>query len=114
MNSFMVAGSETSATMLSGTTVLLIKNPDKRQKLIEEVRGKFKTPSEITLEKVNRLHYLMAVVNEGLRMYPPVPTGFPRIVPKGGDLISGHWVPEKVRFPSCIHGKKGKDLHHLP
>ena len=30
LNSFMVAGSETIATMLSGTTVLLIKNPDKR------------------------------------------------------------------------------------
>ena len=114
LNSFMVAGSETSATMLSGTKVLLIKNPDKMQKLIEEVRGKFKTPSEITLEEVNKLPYMIAVINEGLRMYPPIPTGFPRVVPKGGDFISGHWVPEKVRFPTCIHDRKDEDLHHLP
>lgn len=29
-------------------------------------------------------------------MYPPVPTGLPRVVPKGGAVISGRFVPENV------------------
>ncbi len=99
LNSFMVAGSETSATSLSGTTLFLLKNPDKMKKLIKEIRGTFKNQDEITLEEVNKLPYLVAVISESLRMYPPVPTGFPRVVPEGGDMISGHWVPEKVSLP---------------
>lgn len=96
LNSFMVAGSETTATMLSGTTLFLIQNPEKMKKLVEEIRGRFKYESEITLEAVNKLQYLIAALKESLRLYPPVPTGFPRVVPDGGDMISGHWVPEKV------------------
>ncbi|KAL9012057.1 MAG: hypothetical protein Q9173_003152, partial [Seirophora scorigena] len=96
LNSFMVAGSETSATSLSGTTLLLLQNPDKMKKLVAEIRGRFKSQEEITLEEVIKMRYLMAVISESLRMYPPVPTGFPRVVPDGGDMISGHWVPEKT------------------
>lgn len=94
---FLIAGSETTATMLSGTTYALLKNPDVLKKLCEEVRGAFKSSDEITFERVNHLPYLLAVLNEGLRMYPPVPTGFPRKVPDGGETVSGHFVPDNVR-----------------
>ncbi|KAK3075007.1 hypothetical protein LTS18_014122, partial [Coniosporium uncinatum] len=91
---FLIAGSETTATMLSGTTYLLLTNPDKMQKLKDEIRGKFKSEDEITIDEVSRLPYLLAVLNEGLRIYPPVPTGFPRVVPAGGDVVSGYYLPE--------------------
>ncbi|OCL03416.1 cytochrome P450 monooxygenase-like protein [Glonium stellatum] len=93
-NLFLVAGSETTATMLSGTTYLLLKNPEIMKKLVEEIRGRFKSSSEITFDEVNKLDYLIAVLSEGLRYYPPVPTGFPRVVPPGGDRLSGYYVPE--------------------
>ncbi|KAB2571025.1 Cytochrome P450 monooxygenase rdc4 [Lasiodiplodia theobromae] len=35
---FMLAGTETTATLLSGLVYLLLKNPDKMEKLVEEVR----------------------------------------------------------------------------
>lgn len=100
VNSFMIAGTETSATMLTGTTMMLIQHPDKMNKLINEIRGKFGKHTDITLEEVSNLPYLDAVFHEGLRMYPPVPTGFARVVPPGGDTISGHWVPGKVCLTS--------------
>ena len=95
-NLFLVAGSETSATALSGTTYLLLKNPEAMKKLAQEIRGRFKSVSEITIDEVNKLEYLIAVLSESLRYYPPVPTGFPRVVPQGGDNLSGYYVPEGV------------------
>jgi len=95
-----VAGSETTATLLSGVTFLLLSNPDKMTKLVEEVRSSFKSDDEITLLSVGNLHYMLACLNEALRCYPPVPIGMPREVPKGGAQIAGHPVPEKVGFAS--------------
>jgi cytochrome P450 len=90
---FLAAGSETTATMLSGTTYLLLSNPSSYQKLVAEIRNKFKSANDITIEEVNTLEYMIACLNEGLRHYPPVPTGFPRVVPAGGDTISGRYIP---------------------
>jgi cytochrome P450 len=90
------AGSETTATTLSGTTYFLCKpeNKDKYAKLVHEIRSRFSSASDITIEEVNKLEYMIACFQEGLRHYPPVATGFPRVVPKGGDHISGLFVPE--------------------
>ncbi len=94
-----VAGSETTATLLTGATYLLCKNPEKLAKLQQEVRAKFKHPSEITLMSVNNLEYMLAVINESLRCYPPVPAGNVRVVPgNGGAHIAGHFVPSGVSF----------------
>ena len=96
LTSVMVAGSETSATVLSGITMMLIQHPNKMKKLMAEIRGRFQKYVDITLDEVLKLPYLDAVFHEGLRIYPPAPTGFARVVPLGGDTISGYWVPEKV------------------
>lgn len=102
---FLIAGSETTATMLSGTTMCLLKNPETMKKLVAEIRGAFKSSDEITFERVGQLPYLIAALTEGMRFYPPVPTGFPRKVPEGGDNVGGHYVPGDVREP----GKKTPD-----
>ncbi|KAF1941734.1 cytochrome P450 monooxygenase-like protein [Clathrospora elynae] len=91
---FLIAGSETTATTLSGATYLLLKNPDAYTKLVQEIRSTFTSLADITIEGVNKMNYMIACLQEGLRYYPPVPTGFPRVVPKGGDHISGHYIPE--------------------
>ncbi|KAJ3550039.1 hypothetical protein NM208_g207 [Fusarium decemcellulare] len=89
-----VAGSESSATGLSGITYLLAKNPESLRKLTEEIRSSFDSEEEIDFVSVNKLTYLMACVDEGMRMYPPVPCGFPRIAPNEGATVSGHFVPK--------------------
>jgi len=91
------AGSETTATLLSGATYHLLRNPEVMSKLCQEIRGAFKSDMEINTAAVSGLKYLQAVVDEALRCYPPVPTGLPRIVPKGGEVLVGRYVPSNVR-----------------
>lgn len=91
-----IAGSETIATLLSGVTFYILTVPGVLDKLKAEIRGAFSSESEITWSTVNQLSYTLAVLNEGLRMYPPVPFGFPRIVEGKGYFICGRWVPGGV------------------
>jgi cytochrome P450 len=91
-----LAGSETTATLLSGATFYLLKSPGSMAKLVEEVRSAFSSEDEINLVGVNGLKYMLTYLDESLRMYPPVPVGFPRKVPEGGATIGGRWVPEEV------------------
>lgn len=95
-NSFflMNAGSETTATALSGVTYHLLINPTVLRKLQDEIRGKFATYDEITLTAVNDSPYLIATLSEGLRTFPPAAAGFGRVCPKGGESVSGYYIPE--------------------
>ncbi|CAG9946963.1 unnamed protein product [Clonostachys rosea f. rosea IK726] len=93
-NILIIAGSETTATLLSGTTFLLLKNPEKYRKVAEEIRTSFQSEDEITISRVNQLSYMLATFSEGFRMCPPVPTPLPRAVPKEGDFVDGYFLPE--------------------
>ncbi|TQN73534.1 putative sterigmatocystin biosynthesis P450 monooxygenase [Colletotrichum shisoi] len=42
----------------------------------------------------DRLPFLDAVVQEGLRCFPAIPMSLPRYVPRGGRTIDGYFVPE--------------------
>jgi cytochrome P450 len=91
-----IGGSETTATLLVGCTYFLTMNPDKLKKVTEEVRTRFKSEEEINFMTVNELTYMLACLNEALRLYSPVPIGLPRVTPKGGAQVCGHYVPEDV------------------
>lgn len=88
-----IGGSETTATLLSGCVYFLVTHPAVYQKLKDEVRGGFTTESDITFNSVSTLKYLLAVLNESLRRYPPVPGALPRSVPAPGTTIDGKYVP---------------------
>ncbi|KAH7012677.1 cytochrome P450 [Microdochium trichocladiopsis] len=90
------AGSETTATQLSGATYMLLMNRDKYDTLVAEIRGAFASAEEITMNSVNNLEYLIAVFSESFRMYPPIPIALTRIVPEGGETVGGHYLPAKT------------------
>lgn len=90
---FMTAGTETTATLMSGMTVHLFKNPQVYKKLVEEIRGAFASYEDITMEGIQALPYVNACLKEALRMYPPVPTTFPHLTPAEGSTICGRFVP---------------------
>jgi cytochrome P450 len=96
---FMIAGTETTATLLSGLTWYLLKHPDTLEKLTHEIRTTFTSDADITIENLQRLKYLRACLEEGLRMYPPVPIGLPCLVPPQGAEVCGEWIPGGVRVP---------------
>lgn len=91
-----IGGSETTATLLSGVTYLLLRNPNTYQLLKDEVRSSFDTAENINLTSVNKLPYMLACIEEALRIYPPVANGPPRVCPKGGARILGEYIPEGV------------------
>ena len=102
---FVLAGSETTATALSCIAYYVLRTPCVLQKLQREIRSSFKDYSEIDATSTVSLRYTRAVILEALRMYPPLPFALPRVVPSGGDVVDGHFLPAGVRstnVASCV------------
>ena len=95
--SLIVAGSETSATLLSGCVFYLCKNPSTMKHLTSEIRAAFTTDNQITFSETAKLPYLAAVIEETFRIYPPFVTSRARLAPPGGDTVDGHCIPENVK-----------------
>ena len=95
-----LAGSETTATALSGVTYYLLKTPEALRKVTEEIRNAFASEAEIDFVNASaRLPYTHACLTESLRVYPPGPTIAPRRTPKERITnIAGYQVPGWVSF----------------
>ncbi|KAI0508905.1 isotrichodermin C-15 hydroxylase [Xylaria bambusicola] len=89
------AGAETSASILTAVTSLLIDHPEKSDKLAAEVRSAFTSRDSITADAVSRLPYLVACVDETLRLFPQ--TGAPslRLTDKRTTIV-GIPIPENT------------------
>ncbi|KAI4594437.1 hypothetical protein KJ359_008225 [Pestalotiopsis sp. 9143b] len=102
-----IAGSVSSATAMCMTLLCLITTPTSYTTLQKEIDaairdGKISYP--IAESEAKKLPYLQAVIREGLRMYPPVTGLGSKQVPKGGDLINGHFVPEGTQVGTNYFG----------
>lgn len=85
--------------MLVGTTYYLLKNPSTLAKLTSEIRNKFTSLSEITNQSTTNLEYLNAVINEGLRIFPPVSGHLERTSP--GAVVDEKWIPKGTHVHVC-------------
>ncbi|KAF5520707.1 Cytochrome P450 monooxygenase aclL [Colletotrichum aenigma] len=85
---FIVAGSE--------TIYLLCENRPVIERLTSLVRTDFPNESDLTLVKLQQHEYLNAVLQEGLRLYPPAPDNLFRVTPKTGGYVMGHLLPPKT------------------
>jgi cytochrome P450 len=70
-----VAGAETTATAATKVIWFLGENPDCHHQLKDEIRGVFTSPEQIPGDATAQLPYLNAVVEESLRIVPPVGFG---------------------------------------
>lgn len=90
---FISAGTDTTATTLTGWTYFVCTHPDVYSLLVSEIRGAFVVDDDIKWEKVRKLQYLEATIYEALRLFPPSAASQQRIVPPGGATIDGYYVP---------------------
>lgn len=89
-----LAGSETTASALSGFFFYMDKNPEATRIVIDEIRNRYQDASDITMLSTTHLEYLHATIEETLRMYPPVGMMPPRRCP--GAEIDGIYIPKGV------------------
>ncbi|KAI1850330.1 hypothetical protein JX266_004188 [Neoarthrinium moseri] len=89
---FIVAGSETTASLLSGLLMWLLRTPHAYKKLTNEIRSNFTEAKAMTFLELQELTYMNACIDEALRIFPPIPTGLTRTVPKGGDTVAGEFI----------------------
>ncbi|KAI1209848.1 cytochrome P450 [Annulohypoxylon truncatum] len=102
-----VAGTDSTATAIRMTMLFLVTSPTTYGKLKSEIadaisEGRISSP--IKDSESRQLSYLQAVIKEGLRAFPVVTATFFKKVPKGGDVISGYFVPEGTEIGHNVMG----------
>ncbi|KAF7902813.1 hypothetical protein EAF00_002716 [Botryotinia globosa] len=65
-----IAGSETTATLLNGAIFHLLKNPSCMATLVQEILSTFSESTDMTFVKLANLRYLNACLQEAFRIYP--------------------------------------------
>jgi len=89
---FLIAGRDTTAILLTWTFYLLAIHKDKEDKLIEEIE-RVLAGEEPSYDKVKEMPYLKAVLDETLRLYPPVPSNIKQAAQD--DVLPNGWVVRK-------------------
>lgn len=87
VNSLVVAGADTTSTAIAAALYYLSTNPRVASKLATELLATFSSAEEIRQgPKLTECKYLRAVIDESMRLAPPVPSDLMRIVTPGSEL----------------------------
>jgi tryprostatin B 6-hydroxylase len=81
--------SEPTAAALIGIFCELAKHPEHAEMVYEELID----VDVMDLKTLTGLRHLNAVINEGLRLYPALPTGGARKTTENGAMIAGTFIP---------------------
>mmetsp|Transcript_7514 Transcript_7514/g.12085 ORF Transcript_7514/g.12085 Transcript_7514/m.12085 type:complete len:529 (+) Transcript_7514:3191-4777(+) len=95
---FVIAGRDTTACTLTFLLYLLTQHPDAQERLYEEIVAQAPGHGAPLKDKdlKNRFPYLKAVVQEALRLFPPVPVNTKMAV-NDDSLPDGTFLPGKTR-----------------
>lgn len=95
----LVAGTTDAVTWLNSIFYHLIHNPDKKAKLLRELkekRAKGELGDVCTAQQAAACPYLSAFLQESLRLYPSNAGLLPRETPATGIELAGHHIPGGV------------------
>jgi cytochrome P450 family 628 len=99
-----IGGSDTTATALSFLFYYLAADASLQQSAVEELRAQGLTSSEdIDVQAVQDMPYLNALINETLRLHPPVPSAPVRDTPPEGLQIGQMSIPGDVTVYTPFH-----------
>ncbi|KAI9931174.1 hypothetical protein MW887_010833 [Aspergillus wentii] len=102
-----IAGSDTSAATLAAIFYELMRHPDEVVKLRAELAPHMDDNGEFSHTKISTLDHLNGVINEALRLHPPVPGAVHRKTPPEGIEVDGVHIPGNtdVSCPQYVIGR---------
>ncbi|MDP3897166.1 MAG: cytochrome P450, partial [Mesorhizobium sp.] len=102
INTFLIAGHETTSGLLSFTLYFLLNNPDVLARAYEEVDRVFGNDLAIqpTISQVNQLGYIQQILNEALRLYPTAPAI--GLYPYKDEVIGGQYKLKAGTFVTLL------------
>ncbi|KAI9772122.1 MAG: hypothetical protein M1840_001411 [Geoglossum simile] len=98
-----IAGSDTTSSTLTNAFYRLAKHPNILRMLRKEIDPLFASGEDFSYELIADLPYLEGVINETLRLHPPVPSGLQRVTPKEGITIAGTYIPGDTIVSAPTH-----------
>lgn len=102
INTFLIAGHETTSGLMSFTLYFLLNNPDVLARAYEEVDRVLGTDIGVmpTIQQVNQLTYVQQILNEALRLYPTAPAI--GLYPYKDEVIGGQYKIKKGTFVTLL------------
>jgi hypothetical protein len=99
-----VAGVDTTAMTLTYLTYAVLRNPEVKRKLTEELSM---LPDNYSWDDLEAKPYLNRVITETLRWNPSIAGSLPRSAPKEGAVLAGYVLPGHTVVSTQAH-----TLHH--
>jgi cytochrome P450 / NADPH-cytochrome P450 reductase len=102
INTFLIAGHETTSGLLSCTLYALLKHPEVLKKAYQEVDRVLGPDIEArpTYQQVTQLTYITQILKEALRLWPPAPAY--GIAPLQDETIGGRYRLRKNTFVTVL------------
>lgn len=102
INTFLIAGHETTSGLLSFTLYFLVNHPDVLARAYDEVDRVLGTDIGLapTYAQVNQLTYLQQILNEALRLYPTAPAI--GLYPYRDEVIGGKYPLKAGTFVTLL------------
>ncbi|MDI4235374.1 cytochrome P450 [Bradyrhizobium sp. Arg237L] len=102
INTFLIAGHETTSGLLSSTIYALLKHPEVLKKAYEEVDRVLGPDinAKPTYQQVTQLTYITQILKESLRLWPPAPAY--GIAPLQDETIGGKYKLKKNTFITVL------------
>ncbi|ELR10417.1 hypothetical protein VC83_00506 [Pseudogymnoascus destructans] len=94
---FFIGAVDANSTALRAIFYYLVKNPCTYAALVKELQdadAKGLLSDVLSFQEGQKLPYLQACIKEAMRMHPTVGSPFDRVVPKGGAVLNGQFIPE--------------------
>ena len=102
INTFLIAGHETTSGLLSCSIYALLKHPEILRKAYEEVDRVLGPDTDVrpTYSQVTQLTYITQILKESLRLWPPAPAY--GIAPLKDETIGGKYNLKKSTFVTIL------------
>lgn len=88
-----VAGSDTTSATLVYMFYYLAQNPSIASKARDEVKALCNEDGSFNHREATHNSYLNGIINEALRLHPPVPSGLQRLTPPEGLKVGETFIP---------------------